>query len=92
MIESEDHTERIRGAYKAGHSKDKKFVPYLLNDAYDFATSTNIKYKGISVYQAKMEALSDIYEVQPPIKITYKPDSLVIKFYTRLYENEMRSK
>jgi hypothetical protein len=86
MLNSDNKNDLIKGAYKAGETKDKKFVPYLLKDAYDFTTTTHAFYKGISVYQAKMEALEDIFEIKPPVTITNRPDSTVIKFYTELYK------
>ena len=74
----------IEGAYLAGETGDKKFVPYLLKDANNPRMSTDLHYKGISVYESKMGALRKIYGKEPPVPITSDVDSTVIKFYTNL--------
>lgn len=86
LLNSADKEEIISGAYKAGEEGDKKFVPYLLKDAYDERRSTNIRFKGITVYQAKMIALKKIFQQEPPEKITYRADSVIVKFYTALFK------
>jgi hypothetical protein len=43
-----------------------------------------MKFKGYNVYQEKMIALRKIFRQEPPVKITSKPDSVVINFYTEL--------
>jgi hypothetical protein len=84
LLSSNETEDVILGAYKAGESGDKKFVSLLLRDANDQGTSTNTKFKGITVYQAKMIALKKIFKEEPPVKITYKNDSTVIRFYRKL--------
>lgn len=81
LLNSKTKEDVILGAYKAGKSGNKKFIPLLLKNADDSRRSTNIRFIGITVYQAKMEALKDILKKDPPIEISYKTDSLVIKFY-----------
>lgn len=84
LLASENKEEVILGAFKAGESGSEDFVPLLLDDAYDYRTSTNIRFKGISVYQSKMGALSKILNAKPPVEITSKPDSTIIEFYNNL--------
>lgn len=86
LLTSDESRDIIRGAYEAGKIGDKKFVPYLLANADDMRSTTHIKFKGFTVYQAKMGALKNIYKIEPPVMITDKPDSIIIKFYTDLYE------
>lgn len=84
LLNSDKSQDLIIGAFKAGETGDKKFVPLLLKNANDQRSTTHINYQGITVYQAKMQALEDIFKQKPPVKITRNPDSLVIKFYTGL--------
>ena len=85
LLKSKNKDEIILGAKKAGASGKLEFVPYLLDNAVDWRMSTNISFKGVTVYQAKMKALQKIFKEFPPTEITYKPDSSVIKFYISLY-------
>jgi len=86
LLESHEKEEIINGVYLAGESGDKKFSPFLLQNASDVRTSTSLKYKGYNIYQEKMIALSKIYKQRPPVQITNNPDSSVIKFYIGLSE------
>lgn len=86
LLSSQEKEDIIRGAYLAGESGDKKFSPMLLKNANDVRISTNLKFKGYSVYQEKMIALNKIYKQSPPVQITNKPDSAIIKFYIGLVE------
>jgi hypothetical protein len=85
LLNSSDKEDVILGAYKAGESSDIKFVPLLLQNANDPRISTNIQFKGISVYQAKMGAVRKILKQDPPVALSYKPDSTIIIFYTQLW-------
>jgi len=58
----------------------------MLAHAADERMSTNIRYYGITVYQAKMIALGKIFKKFPPNKVTPIPDSGVISFYTILFD------
>jgi hypothetical protein len=84
LLNSKDKEDIILGSFNAGNSGSIKFVPLLLKDSYDPRRSTNLQFKGVTVYQAKMTALRKIFKQDPPIEITHKPDSLVIKFYIEL--------
>jgi hypothetical protein len=80
----------IKGAYTAGESGNKKFVPLLLLNANDPRRCTNIHFKGMSVYYEKMVALKKIYKLSPPIPVKQfdTPDSSAIKFYLELYQRD----
>ena len=90
LLTSKDKDYIIEGAIKAGKKGKREFIPLLLNSVVDWRTSTNFSFKGVSVYQAKMEALSKILKIQPPVMITDIPDSTIIKFYTELYKKESK--
>jgi HEAT repeat protein len=83
LLRSKDFNDRIEGAYKAGISGKKEYIPYLLENANDPSTSTKLQFKGFSVYQEKMMALKEILKVEPPSKITWEPDSVIIRFYIK---------
>jgi hypothetical protein len=84
LLNSNEKNDVILGAYMAGEKKDKLFIPLLLKNADDPRTSHELRFKGLSVYQQKMTALRKIFNVEAPVKITYRPDSTVIKFYSEL--------
>jgi len=45
-----------------------------------------LSFKGFTVYQEKMFALKRICKREPPVPITYLPDSAVILFYSKLFQ------
>ncbi len=90
LLTSNDTDDIIEGAIKAGDKRDEKFIPLLLAKAGDARGSTNFNFKGVSVYQAKMQALQKIFKVNPPVGITDEPDSTIIKFYMELYKKEFK--
>ena len=92
LLNSNNKDDIIRGAFEAGETKNRVFVPYILNNASDVRMSTNIRFYGVTVYQAKMQALEKIFEKSPPHKITYKLDSSVIKYYVDLSKENDESK
>jgi hypothetical protein len=91
LLNSSKKNDIILGAYLAGESHKLEFVPLLLRNANDVRISTNIRFKGMSVYQEKMIALKKIFKLGPPTEITEKPDSLIINFYTLKY-NQIKDK
>jgi hypothetical protein len=91
LLSSNAKEDKILGSYKAGKSGNKDFVPLLIKDFADPRVSTNIQFKGFSVYQEKAIALWKILKKSPPAKITADPDSIVIKFYIEL-ATEMKVK
>jgi hypothetical protein len=54
LLRSSEKEDIIEGTYKAGETENRKFVPLLLENANDPRRSTNLKFKGITVYQSKM--------------------------------------
>lgn len=90
LLNSNTDDNIINGATKAGKKGDRKFIALLLKNAADERMSTHLFFKGVTVYQAKMEALQKIFKVSPPVEITYKADSAIIKFYTELYKRESK--
>jgi len=82
LLQSKTIDDRIEGAYKAGESGKTDFIPYLLKNADDPNRSTQLQFKGYSVYQEKMIALTKILKIESPVKITRDPDSTVIRFFT----------
>lgn len=81
LLNSEQPKDLIIGAFQAGESKEKIFVPLLLKNANDPRVCADIKFKGFSVYQEKMIAIGKILNVDPPVEITNIPDSVIINFY-----------
>lgn len=81
LLQSKNVEDRIEAAYDAGETGKAKFIPDLLKDADDPGRSMLLQFKGYSVYQEKMIALRKILKVEPPVKITRDPDSIVIRFY-----------
>lgn len=86
LLDSAEKYDIMCGAYEAGESHDKKFVPYLLKKTDDPRISHGLEFKGSSVYQQKMIALRKIFKTEPPVAINYRPDSVIIKFYADLFE------
>ncbi len=87
LLKSHSKDDKILGANRAGESGKKKFIPLLLENADDPRTSTNFRFKGVSVYQAKMNALKKILKLDPPGWITADPDSQIIVFYSQFINN-----
>ncbi len=87
LLKSENKEDIILGAFLAGETENKMYIPYLLKDCGNPSLSINIKFKGISVYQSKMNALKKITKINPPNPITRDVDSVNIKFYFKMFEN-----
>jgi hypothetical protein len=92
LLKGQYKDDVIWGAIEAGRTKDTIFIQELLRNAYDFRRSTNINFYGVTVYQAKMQALEKIFGKSPPKEITYRPDSAVIRFYSELARRDQQSK
>jgi len=90
LLKSTDLNEVIEGAFLAGKSKNEKHVPLLLLNANDWRTSTSFRFKGFSVYEEKMYALEQIYNISPPKPIKSMPDSLIINFYDSIYKSRLK--
>jgi len=83
-LQSNDPEDLIIGAFQAGESGKKEFIPLLLENADNASGCSHIQFKGFSVYQEKMGALSKIMKVKPFRSLTHYPDSQIIRFYTML--------
>lgn len=90
LLNSEDKQDLIEGAFEAGKSGNKKFIPLLLKNANDPRITHNLHFKGMSVYQSKMNALKKILKQQPTADITSEPDSTVIKFYIKVASSDLQ--
>ncbi|KIC92763.1 hypothetical protein, partial [Flavihumibacter solisilvae] len=56
LLNSKEVDEIILGCEKAGKTKDAKYTDILLTNADDPRISTSLDHKGVTVYQAKMNA------------------------------------
>jgi len=56
-------------------------VADLLKNSLDPRISHDIQYYGMSVFKIKMSAMKNLTLMDPPKQISYKPDSLIFKFY-----------
>jgi hypothetical protein len=95
LLNSDKPWDIIEGAWKAGESGEKKYVPLLLHDDGSPGGTTVLKFKGFTVYQEKMFALTKILHVKPPhkvIAVTSRPDSVNIKFYSAFWQNMNKKK
>jgi hypothetical protein len=83
LIRSNDPNKMVEGFYLIGEKRMTEYVPAILQEIYDPRISHHVKFKGMSVYQSKMIALSKISALEPPKKITYKPDTVIVDFYLK---------
>ena len=81
LIKSNNPDELVQGFFLIGEQKRKEYVHLILSNVNDPRISHTLRFKGVSVYQSKIIAMKKISGELPPGKITYKPDSVVIKFY-----------
>ncbi len=87
LMKSQNSEDVYEGIMLSARTKDKKFVPLLLENPEDIRIS-NLSGRGQNLYQGKMDALAKIFDVNPPKQISYAPDTAIINFYRRLYEQE----
>lgn len=85
LMLSNNPNDIIEAAYLIGESRNTKYLKFLLNDIDDFSTATSLSFLGISIYQSKISALRKISGYAPPNHITYRPDSVNIKFYDSIF-------
>lgn len=81
LLKSNDKDDIILGCHYLKSKEDTKYIPLIFNNLDDQRVSNNFKFKGISVHEAKMKALYRISGLTPPNKITFKVDTLNIRFY-----------
>lgn len=82
LIRSNNPDKMVKGFYLIGEKKMTEYVPKIFEGIDDPRISHHINFKGISVYQSKVTALSKISNLEPPRKITYKPDTVIVNFYS----------
>lgn len=83
LLNSDNKTNIIKACNLMSNISDTLFVPKLLETPYDSRVSHHKKYYGVSVYQAKMNALKRISNQSPPNTINYKVDTTNVKFYLK---------
>lgn len=88
LITSSDKNKVIEGFYLIGETKDTTFVPAIFTNPKDPRIANNLKYSGISVYEAKMIAIKKITGSESPVAISYKPDTSIINFYFKLVKEK----
>lgn len=81
LIQSKDVNHNIRAYYLIGEKRDTAYIPLLIKDLGDPRISHHYRHKGMSIYQLTIVALKEISGLNPPNELTYRPDSLNIKFY-----------
>jgi len=81
MLNSDKKIEVIKAINYIADRHQTHMVKYLLADAMDPRVTNDLRYKGMSIYKIKMGAMERLTGVKPIKKITYKPDSTVLKFY-----------
>lgn len=90
LIKGNSADNFILASYKIRESRDTLFLAFLLNDLNDGRITNDVRFKGMSVYQSKVIALKKISGLSPPAPLTYRPDSINIKFYLEWYANKKR--
>ena len=81
LLSSKDMNDNMRAYYLIGEQRDTSYIPVLIRNLDDNRISHHYRYKGMSVYQAKINALVKVSGELPPNRITYLPDSVNIRFY-----------
>lgn len=83
MIRNNIPDDMVKGFYLIGEKKLLKYIPEIFKEIDDPRISHHLKFKGISIYQSKIIALYKMSGLEPPRKITYRPDTLIINFYSK---------
>ena len=86
LLNGPTSVDRIQGCYEAMETDDLSYVPLLLKDSGIPLITTNIRFKGTSVYQADMYSLSRLLKVRPPHSVERKVDSVNVKFFLNYWE------
>lgn len=81
LIKSDRLEDKMRAYYLIGEEKDTNYLQFLIEDINDSRVSNHLNFKGMSMYQCKVNALKKISNLEPPNEVTYKPDSVNIIFY-----------
>jgi hypothetical protein len=83
LIKSNDPNRIVKGFYVVGEKRLNRYMPDIFKRIDDPRISHDVNFKGISVYQSKITALSKLSGIMPPVKLTYKPDTVIVNFYSR---------
>jgi hypothetical protein len=83
--------DRIEGCYEAAETSDIRYLPLLLKNANIPLITSNIRFKGISVYQADMYSLSKLLGVSPPHPITRVVDTTNVDFFIKYWDKKSHS-
>lgn len=81
MLNSNNVEKIIEASNYINKNKDTSLVADLLMNSFDPRISHDIRYYGMSVFKVKMSVMKALTAFSPPKKMTYKPDSVIIKFY-----------
>lgn len=81
MLNSNSVEKIIEASNYISENKDTSLVADLLKNSCDPRISHDIRYYGMSVFKVKMSVMKDLTSINPPQKFTYKPDSIIFKFY-----------
>jgi len=88
MLKSEDKDSIVDAIRIIQKSKDTSMLLYLLEDANDPRIVHRLDYKGMSIYQIKMNTIKSLTGIIPDREITYRPDSTIIQFYLSKIKKE----
>jgi hypothetical protein len=88
LLESELLSDNMKAYYLIGEKRDTSFVPIIIEHLDDPEISHHYRFLGMSAYQTKIGALRKISGQDSPNKISYKPDSVNIRFYLKWAEEE----
>jgi len=81
LLKSNNLSDKMNAYYIIGENRDANYIDSLLTNLDDPRISNNLRYKGMSIYQCKIEALKKISKKNPPNEINNRPDSTNIKYY-----------
>jgi len=86
LLNGPTSVDRIQGCYEAMETDDLSYVPLLLKNSRIQLITTNIRFKGTSVYQADMYSLSKLLKVSPPHPVNRIVDSVNVRFFFNYWE------
>lgn len=86
MLEGDDKQQIIAATRYVLDHKKVEMVRNLLENGLDPRITHDLRYKGMTIYQIKMNAIERLLKVDPPRKIDSEPDTVIFKFYLQLAE------
>jgi len=81
LLGSENATDLIEAYSYINKIDDTIYIEEMFKNPYDARVSNDLRFKGISVYQAKMNAFKRMSGIEPPHIINYKVDTVNVHFY-----------